>query len=88
MRRSRKRDPEKFRERERIFSQNREKNTPQAIARIELNNALRSGSVVKPPNCEECRKFRKLCGHHEDYNKPLEVKWLCYECHGQRHWID
>ncbi|KKN02030.1 hypothetical protein LCGC14_1121860, partial [marine sediment metagenome] len=35
--------------------------------------------------CDQCKKKiiepRKLCGHHDDYNKPLEVQWLCYFCH-------
>lgn len=37
---------------------------------------------MKPDLCEGCNKEKKLTGHHKDYSKPLEVEWLCYECHG------
>lgn len=40
--------------------------------------ALRSGAIVRPNVCEYpgCANSR-LEAHHEDYARPLEVKWLC-----------
>jgi hypothetical protein len=35
--------------------------------------------------CEVCEKNKLLQGHHEDYNKPLEVIWLCSRCHADEH---
>jgi len=43
--------------------------------------ALKSGSLKKPLLCSKCGDERKLLGHHEDYDLPLKVKWLCYSCH-------
>ena len=48
-------------------------------ARTAVSNAIRDGRLTKEPCC--------LCGsmfsqaHHEDYTKPLEVKWYCKQCH-------
>ena len=51
----------------------------------QLRNAVAKGTVVKPKNCSRCNKPKQsffLHGHHKDYSKPLEVKWLCHKCHG------
>lgn len=50
-----------------------------------LRKAVTEGLVIKPQNCEQCGLSKKLIGHHDDYNKPLKVRWLCYPCHGQLH---
>jgi hypothetical protein len=50
-----------------------------------VQNALRSGGLVKPERCEDCGAEGDVHGHHEDYAKPLEVDWLCRGCHGHRH---
>jgi len=48
-----------------------------------VSYAIKTGRLVREPCC--------LCGnektvaHHEDYDKPLEVIWLCQACHKQRH---
>jgi hypothetical protein len=63
----------------------REKHKEKYKAHIAVNNALRTGQLVRPKNCERCGGTYALHGHHEDYNKPLEVNWLCRFCHGERH---
>jgi len=48
-------------------------------ARIQLHNAIRKGTVERQP-CEVCGD-PKSEGHHFDYTKPLEVRWLCRKHH-------
>ena len=38
-----------------------------------------------PANCELCDAETKLHAHHHDYEKPLDVTWLCPACHHQLH---
>ena len=45
--------------------------------------AIRDGSLVKQP-CARCGN-PKAVAHHEDYDKPLGVIWLCGKCHSARH---
>jgi hypothetical protein len=47
-----------------------------------VDNALRSGRLVKKP-CEVCGDEAE--GHHDDYSKPLEVRWLCDPHHKDHH---
>lgn len=51
-------------------------------ARYTLNNALKRGELERKP-CEICGK--KAEAHHDNYDKPLEVKWLCPKCHAEYH---
>ncbi len=44
---------------------------------------IRSGRIKRQP-CEVCGD-QNGHAHHEDYNKPLEVIWLCRKHHLQRH---
>jgi hypothetical protein len=44
--------------------------------------ALAKGTLIRQP-CEICGK--KAQGHHEDYSKPLEVRWLCFRHHREAH---
>lgn len=52
-------------------------------ARSILNQAIKSGKVIRMP-CVVCGD-PKSQGHHPDYNKPLEVDWLCALHHKQEH---
>lgn len=48
-------------------------------------NALRRGDLVKGP-CECCGEL-KVVGHHDDYDRPLDVRWLCERHHKEWHLI-
>lgn len=52
-------------------------------ARRILRYAVQKGEIERQP-CEDCGK-EKTHGHHVDYSKPLEVKWLCITHHFQWH---
>ena len=56
---------------------------PRFIARWTLRNAIQLGHVKRQP-CRDCGKPRAE-GHHTDYNKPLDVIWLCRLCHIAEH---
>ncbi len=41
--------------------------------------AIKSGRLLRKP-CEVCGK-EESDSHHDDYDKPLDVRWLCRSCH-------
>lgn len=43
--------------------------------------AIKKGILVRASKCEQCKQKCKTEAHHSDYDKPLEVNWLCHECH-------
>ena len=50
-------------------------------ARRALEYACKKGIIIKQP-CEVCNdKKSRIEAHHEDYGKPLEVKWFCPKHH-------
>ena len=46
-------------------------------------NALRGGKINKSP-CGICGSKESQM-HHADYDKPLEITWLCRPCHYRLH---
>jgi hypothetical protein len=46
--------------------------------------ALRSGKLKKKP-CVICGSNKNLEAHHRDYDKPLDVVWLCRMHHSHLH---
>lgn len=61
----------------------REANPAKNAARAAVNRAVRSGRLVKKP-CEVCG-VEEVDGHHDDYSKPLVVRWLCRRHHMELH---
>lgn len=55
------------------------------IAHSAVSNAIRDGKLIRASNCESCRAELFTEAHHCDYNKPLEVLWLCDRCHKDWH---
>jgi len=64
-----------------------EKHKDKMKARFKLNYNIRIGNIIKPSICPVCLKKKKIEGHHEDYTKPLDVKWMCKQCHFDYHRI-
>lgn len=55
-----------------------------ALAQSRLHEATATGRVIRMP-CEVCGAKKGIHAHHEDYSKPLDVKWLCPLHHVARH---
>lgn len=54
--------------------------------------AIKKGVLIQPIKCSECKKTQEfkdgrngIQAHHYDYNKPLDVEWLCQKCHHNWH---
>lgn len=70
------------------------KDNPQKVAAyVAVQRAVIRGDLVRPDACEQCGKNpgfnRQGCAlieaHHDDYSKPLDVRWLCSTCHKAHH---
>lgn len=42
-------------------------------------------TLVNPHICSQCGGTVMVEAHHDDYNKPFEVRWLCRICHRRWH---
>jgi hypothetical protein len=61
----------------------REEDKRRSVAHSAVSRAIKKGTLIRMV-CERCNE-PKTVAHHEDYDKPLEVNWLCQPCHKQRH---
>ena len=69
----------------------------QQRAHAAVHAAIKKGILTRPSRCSNCglRKpnFKRPLGterhriiaHHDDYSKPLDVKWWCERCHQLHH---
>jgi hypothetical protein len=54
-------------------------------AHVKVAEAVRKGILKRPLLCSKCNRTAVVQGHHHDYDKPLEVTWLCIQCHHGEH---
>ena len=59
------------------------KNTIKRAAHIITGNAIRDGRLIREV-CEVCGN-KKVDAHHDNYEKPLEIRWLCKKHHAAHH---
>src|SRR3990167_1396712 len=62
----------------------RQENPTAYKAQTAVGNAIRDGKLKREP-CALCGTTTHVHAHHKDYNKPLDVKWLCAKCHHRLH---
>lgn len=79
---------EKRRAQDRLNPRKKDLTTPKERARSKVRYAVWSGKMSKPAHCQECGGETALHGHHDDYSKPLDVRWLCTWCHAAVHAAD
>lgn len=63
----------------------REANPKKYKATNWVNNAIRDGRLFKASSCEACGSTFAIEGHHDDYDQPKVVRWLCSRCHSIWH---
>lgn len=56
-----------------------------ANVRSKLKMRVRRGLIIKATNCTWCGDSENIEAHHEDYDKPYDVIWLCRKCHDEHH---
>ena len=52
---------------------------------VAVSNAVANGYLVRPSACSICGCPCTPDAHHEDYSKPLDVVWMCHQCHVDYH---
>ncbi len=66
-------------------------NTPKASKQTKLKanyavqKAIRAGQLIRPEGCSACGRPGNIHAHHDDYAKPLDIRWLCKSCHSKAH---
>ena len=56
--------------------------------KMKINARNKAQIYIKIPDgqiCQECNINLAIQKHHEDYTKPLKVKFLCLACHAKIH---
>ncbi len=55
-------------------------------AQSAVARAIKSGVLHRPETCSECGRTGRIEAAHQDYNAPLDIRWLCRSCHSKWDW--
>jgi hypothetical protein len=82
----RKYDKDRGNSRRNISSINKykEKYPKKIYAQNMIKRAIKQGKLFKE-DCSNCGSKEHIHAHHDDYAKPLNIRWLCAGCHRQWH---
>lgn len=58
----------------------RERSPEKDRARQQVRRAIKAGKLIRLP-CEICGSTHQIEAHHNDYSRPLNVRWLCFKHH-------
>ena len=61
---------------------------PRSVCRKKFGNAVYGGHVKRADRCEKCgcsATGYKINAHHDDYDYPMRVRWLCTTCNVEEH---
>ena len=71
--------PEKAEEARRRFRSNHPERN---VVYCRVQRGIKNGRVQRPGTCSQCGTINALIeGHHVDYNRPYDLRWLCHPCH-------
>ena len=62
----------------------RAKNPEKYKAHEIVNRAIRDGKLDRKP-CEVCGSDKRVHAHHDDYSRPLDVRFFCPVHHAEHH---
>ncbi len=83
-------NPNFYREKYRHFEESnkryskkwRENNAEKHRAHSQVHWDKINGKIIKPEKCQLClSEGKRLEAHHENYDKPKDIQWLCKKCH-------
>lgn len=64
------------------YRSKREHDEARRMAGRAVRTAKMRGDLVPQP-CEVCKRLRHVEAHHDDYERPLDVRWFCRYHHRQ-----
>jgi hypothetical protein len=75
--------PEREQQRREAQRRRRSAHPEKNRARAMVGREVKAGRLIRQP-CEVCGTNERVQAHHDDYSKPLEVRWMCFKCHRER----